>query len=89
MSSFWLSSKVLREWISARIERDRILMNQTIDADTLKDETTFIYSIIVSIYSFGGIFGGLTIYFWTKNTGLKKGILYSNVFVFIASFLMG
>ena len=48
-----------------------------------------IYSIMVSIFCIGGMIGALMTAYVAEKFGRKGGLLWNNIFVFIAGFLMG
>ena len=49
----------------------------------------FIYSVIVSITSIGGMIGALMTAYVAERFGRKGGLFLNNVFIFIAAILMG
>lgn len=59
------------------------------ESEDLKKKTTLIFSVIVSIYCLGGMFGGLITNIWSKLFGRRGGIMANNIFIFIAAALMG
>ena len=59
--------------------------------DELPKESTieFVFSVIVAIFSVGGMVGALMTSYVAERFGRKGGLLINNVFVFIAAILMG
>ena len=51
--------------------------------------TSFVFSVVVAIYSIGGMIGALMTAYIAERFGRKGGLFLNNVFVFIAALLMG
>ena len=52
-------------------------------------QVTMIWAVAVAIFCVGGMIGGSIVAIVADNLGRKKGLLYNNVLVLIATILMG
>ncbi|XP_050691339.1 solute carrier family 2, facilitated glucose transporter member 1-like isoform X1 [Eriocheir sinensis] len=59
------------------------------DEPMSEQKRTFVFSIIVSIYCAGGMFGGAMTGFFAERFGRKGGLLINNAFALVASVLFG
>jgi SP family facilitated glucose transporter-like MFS transporter 1 len=61
----------------------------TADINSNTGTVNMIYSIMVSIFCIGGMIGALLTGYVAEKFGRKGGLLWNNVFVFLAAGLMG
>ncbi|WKX94713.1 hypothetical protein Q1695_011743 [Nippostrongylus brasiliensis] len=74
--------EMITAWIQ---ESHQGLFNQTLD----KTGADLTWSVAVSMFAVGGMFGGLISGWLADKVGRRGGLLYNNLFAFIAAAMMG
>ncbi|KJH49448.1 MFS transporter, SP family [Dictyocaulus viviparus] len=74
--------EIITGWIQESHQR---LFNQTLE----KPEADLTWSVAVSMFAIGGMFGGLISGWLADKVGRRGGLLYNNLFAFIAAAMMG
>ncbi|KAE9420349.1 hypothetical protein Angca_004934, partial [Angiostrongylus cantonensis] len=74
--------EMITAWIQ---ESHQSLFNQTLG----KTEADLTWSVAVSMFAVGGMFGGLLSGWLADKVGRRGGLLYNNLFAFIAAAMMG
>lgn len=74
-------------WIKDIIRNDSLNSGGTGEVENAS--VVFIWAVIVSIFCFGGMIGGLLAGFVSETFGRKWGIILNNLLVFLSALLMG
>lgn len=80
---FYLYLQLIEDWIS------EVISNRTNRATVEKSQVTFIWSIAVAIFCFGGMIGGLMTGYIAEKFGRKGGLLISNTLVVLSAAFQG